>query len=146
MIEIKHVFSDAPDGSRIRKMTIASGPVILKDGKVLLDKHGGDGLWKFPGGKLRDDESPRQTAVREAKEELGIDVTLVGDPLFFLFEHEHEGVPEIVVLIHYLATYTGEIVPGRDVEVWDWHDIKNLPTDCAPNIKPILERAASLKP
>ena len=36
------------------KIIIASGPVIVENGKVLLNKHGEDGFWKFCGGRVED--------------------------------------------------------------------------------------------
>ena len=56
--------------------------VILTDeaGKILICKRGEGGscafLWEFPGGKVEEGESPEQAAVRECKEELGLDITL----------------------------------------------------------------------
>ena len=56
--------------------------VILTDeaGKILICKRGEGGscafLWEFPGGKLEEGESPEQAAVRECREELGLDITL----------------------------------------------------------------------
>ena len=56
--------------------------VILTDeaGKILICKRGEGGscafLWEFPGGKVEEGERPEQAAVRECKEELGLDITL----------------------------------------------------------------------
>ncbi len=48
---------------------------VTKDGKVLVlrrvEDDGRPGKWAFPGGKLEDGETPEQTAVREADEEIG---------------------------------------------------------------------------
>lgn len=124
------------DSNRSAVLTIATGPVIIKDGSVLLDKHGIDQFWKFPGGKLRDDNSPRANAVREVKEELSVDVELLGDPMVTTFTRtDSAGVLEYVILIHYRAQIIGgEISPGRDVREWAWHPIDSLPTDLAPNV------------
>jgi 8-oxo-dGTP pyrophosphatase MutT (NUDIX family) len=119
-------------------VTLASGPVIIRDGKVLLDKHGDDPFWKFPGGKVRDDESLRQTAIREVMEELGLTVELSGEPVVLTFQREREGMAEVVVLVHYQASTLGEPVKQRDVREFAWHDMDALPDDCAPNIKPVV--------
>ena len=138
MIEFKNYPSLDSQGNPV-EVTIASGPVIIKDGKVLLDKHGDDDFWKFPGGRQRDGESMKETAIREAKEELGIDITLEGDPILVAFEVEGKHI----LLVHYLATMSGEPAPGRDVREWAWHDINNLPDDLAPNIKIVIDRVRS---
>ena len=134
MIEFKNYLGVDAEGNDV-KLTLASGPVIIKDVKVLLDKHT-DNFWKFPGGKMNDDESARETAIREAKEELGIDVKLESDPMVVVLERENK---EYVVLLHYKATFKGEVTPGRDVTEWAWHDVNNLPKDCAENIRPVVE-------
>ncbi|PIS05124.1 MAG: hypothetical protein COT81_02775 [Candidatus Buchananbacteria bacterium CG10_big_fil_rev_8_21_14_0_10_42_9] len=134
MAEFKHFDAVSHDGDSV-KVTIVSGPVILDDSKILLDKHSGDGLWKFPGGKLIDDNSPRDNAIREVHEELGIDIEIQSEPYVVAFTRDYEGVTEYIILIHYLADYSGQIQPAPEIEEWGWHDVDNLPDDCAPNIK-----------
>ena len=117
------------------KVTIASGPVIIEDGKVLVDKHGDDEFWKFPGGKQLDNLDFLSNAKMRVKEELGIEVKLEGEPFVMAFEREKE----YVILVHYLAKRIGEVKKGEDVREYTWLDINDLPDDCAPNIKPVLE-------
>lgn len=122
------------DGGKV-KVTIASGPVIIEDGKVLVDKHGDDEFWKFPGGRQEDNLDFLSNAKKRVKEELGIEVELEGEPYVMAFEREKE----YIILIHYLAKRIGEIKKGEDVREYTWLDINNLPDDCAPNIKPVVE-------
>ncbi len=57
--------------------TIVVG-VVYKDGKILIDKRKQNallgGLWEFPGGKKRADESFSTAVAREVKEETGIEL------------------------------------------------------------------------
>ena len=52
--------------------------IIRKDGKIMAvrRKEGQKmaGEWEFPGGKIRDGESPEETIVREIREELEIGI------------------------------------------------------------------------
>ena len=123
---------------------IASGPVIIEKEKVLLDKNSVDSFWKFPGGKselsdLADAEHSLETAAcRKAKEELGLDIEILR-PLKPMMLKKPSDENTIVVLIHWLSKRIGEVVPGGDTVEWAWHSITNLPADCAPNIKPVIE-------
>lgn len=116
---------------------IAAGPVIIEDGKVLLNKHGDDAFWKFPGGRVEDfDISLEETARREVKEEMGLDVELIRPVKPMLVKLPKDGV---VILIHYLARRLNEVKPGPDIREWGWHPINDLPNDLAPNIRPVLD-------
>src|SRR3989338_10500110 len=91
---------------------IASGPVIVENGRVLLVKHGDDPFWKFPGGKWEETDFDLEgTARREAREELGIEVIL-RQPLRTLVVRSRGGV---AFLIHFAAERRGEVRPGPHI-------------------------------
>ena len=58
---------------------VAAAVLVDTDNRVLLARRpkGKDmgGLWEFPGGKIKEGESPERAVIRELKEELDIDVT-----------------------------------------------------------------------
>lgn len=60
-------------------MRIRAGIVLIKDKQVaLIERHrAGLDYFVFPGGGVDEGESPEQAAVREAMEELGIEVTIL---------------------------------------------------------------------
>jgi 8-oxo-dGTP diphosphatase len=72
---------DAAGGGRGGRVRVATA-VIVEKGKLLLAHrfphvHLPD-LWEFPGGKIEGDETPEECAVREVREELGIEIAIEG--------------------------------------------------------------------
>ena len=119
------------------KIIIASGPVIVENDKVLLNKHGEDVFWKFCGGKVEDyNANLADNARREVKEEMGVDIEVLDAKPYII--HVAKGDMDII-LVHFLSKRIGEIIPGADIREWNWFDISDLPEDVAPNIKPVLE-------
>lgn len=59
-------------------MRVRAGVVLIKGDKVaLIERHrGGLDYFVFPGGGVDEGESPEQAAIREAMEELGIEVAI----------------------------------------------------------------------
>jgi len=120
-------------------LTTASGPIIVEDGQVLLNKSSGDDFWKFCGGRPQESESLEETAERRVKEEMGIDIEII-EPEPFKMEIKRPGTTEnIAILYHFLAERKGSITPGPDVKEWDWFDLNDLPDGLAPNIRPTLK-------
>ncbi len=52
---------------------------VVHDGHVLMIKHKQLGIWLPLGGHIELDEHPEAAALREAKEESGLDVELIGE-------------------------------------------------------------------
>lgn len=52
---------------------------VVHEGKVLLHFHRKLGMWLPPGGHIERDELPDDAAVREVREEAGIEVEIVGE-------------------------------------------------------------------
>jgi len=124
------------------KIIIASGPVIVENNKVLLNKHGDDEFWKFCGGRVEDNESNlKEAAKREVREEMGLEIEILNDqPYLFYTEKEVEGKKISVILAHFLAKRIGEVVPGEEIREWKWIDLAWLDKEnLAPNIKATLK-------
>jgi len=119
------------------KIIIASGPVIVENDKVLLNNHGDTDFWKFCGGQVENfDDNLIEAAKREVKEEMGIDIKIINQEPFITHTKKDD---TDVILVHFLAERIGEIRPGKDIREWQWFDLKDLPTNLAPNIIPVLK-------
>lgn len=64
-------------GKRVPHHHVAVG--VVRDGeRILVQQRGPEGflagLWEFPGGKLKEGETPLQAVIRELKEECGVEV------------------------------------------------------------------------
>ncbi|HBA37032.1 TPA: hypothetical protein DCZ15_04150 [Candidatus Falkowbacteria bacterium] len=124
------------------QLIIASGPVIIENGQVLLNKHGEDDFWKFCGGRVAEDEFDlEEAAKREVREEMGLEIEILNhEPYFFHTKKEKDGRAVSVILVHFLAARHGEIKPGKDIREWRWIKLEDLDKEnLAPNIKPALD-------
>ena len=81
----------------IEKATSCRGLVVQND-KVLLIRRHKDNVdyWVFPGGHTENEEAPSEVASREILEETGLNVTEVGEVIFY--DHPKWGTHEAVVI------------------------------------------------
>jgi len=76
MTRIEHYHDpDAPRPNRL--IPAASAVVADPDGRILLARRRDNELWTIPGGAMEPGETIAQTAMREVKEETGIEVVVV---------------------------------------------------------------------
>lgn len=61
------------------KIDFTASVCIVYQDKVLFQKHKKLGIWLVPGGHIELDEDPNEAVIREAKEETGLDIELVGE-------------------------------------------------------------------
>jgi 8-oxo-dGTP pyrophosphatase MutT (NUDIX family) len=59
------------------KVDFTAEVFVVYDNKVLLRKHDKYGIWLSVGGHIELDEDPNQAAIREVKEEVGLDIELL---------------------------------------------------------------------
>ena len=129
------------------KHIIASGPVIIEDGKLLVNKDNKDDFYKLPGGTIEQGvESLEEACLREVKEENNADVEII-KPLnpMILWKNPQSGEEMVIVLIHYLGKLKNpdEIKPMPPIQEVKWLDINEIKEgkhDVAPNIKFLIEK------
>ncbi|MFI5347763.1 MAG: NUDIX hydrolase [Elusimicrobiota bacterium] len=114
----------------------------VRDGKVLLIKHKKLGLWLAPGGHIDEGETPDEAALRELREETGLDADFVvptrgPNPatggVEFLHPPQHVQVEPIpnhnhhIDSIYFLRARKGDVTPGEgESGVWRWHSLADL--------------------
>ncbi len=72
-------YYDDPDAPEPNSLVVAASAVVVDEqGRVLLQRRRDSGLWALPGGGMEMDESLPGAAVREVREETGLDVEITG--------------------------------------------------------------------
>lgn len=104
-----------------------AGALIIRNGKVLLIRRTIEpfrGYWDIPGGFCEVDEHPAETAIREAREETGLEIELTG--LLGLWLDEYAG--SATLNVYYLARpLTRRLEPGDDADGAAWFAPNALP-------------------
>lgn len=87
------------------------------------------GMWALPGGFCDGWESPAQAAVREAREELGVDVELTDFVGMYIGDYEFQGEVLPVLDCFWLARITGgEMrIDRRELASYRWAKVGDTP-------------------
>jgi 8-oxo-dGTP pyrophosphatase MutT (NUDIX family) len=72
-------YYDDPNAPKPNSMVVAASAVVIDDqGRILLQRRRDNDLWALPGGGMELTDSLPGTAVREVKEETGLDIEITG--------------------------------------------------------------------
>ena len=128
------------------KFIVASGPVIIEEGKLLVNKDDKDDFYKLPGGTVIEGDDLVKACLRETKEEINGDVEIIR-PLnpMILYKNPQTEESMTIVLIHYLANLKNKeeikpIEPIKEIKWLDISEIKQGKYNVAPNIKFLIEQ------
>ena len=121
---------------------LASGVLLFDqaDRVLLVHQDYGKHLWTTPGGMLEPAESPADAAVREVREELGVDVELVH--LVGVYSRHRSARPRIGFL------FLGRLPDGAEPAIADpeiddlgWFRRDTLPEPLAPGLDRVIDDA-----
>ena len=123
----------------VRRIHVVAGVLFDAAGRVLVAQRPSgahlEGLWEFPGGKLKPGELRETGLVRELAEELGVRV-LAACP-FIWVEHRYPD-RHIVLDVWIVESYSGE-PHGREGQSVAWRDVRSLDSaDFPPADAPVL--------
>ncbi|MBC8223515.1 NUDIX hydrolase [Candidatus Bathyarchaeota archaeon] len=122
------------------KPMVGVGVLIQKDDRYLLIKRAAEpdaGLWSVPGGMVELGERAKEAAKREALEETGLEVEIVGvlGVVDKIVEGDGKRIKFHFVIVDYLANPVGgsleassDALDARWVKPADFHDYEMSPT------------------
>ena len=108
---------------------------VVYRNKVLLRMHDKYKIWLSVGGHIELDEDPNEAALREVKEEVGLDVTLASDlktsetitegykeliPPKFLNIHAINTSHRHISLVYFARAETDRVQPEKPTDEWRW--------------------------
>lgn len=84
--------------------------------EIALVGHVHENIWTLPKGTPTPDETREQTALREVREETGLDTRIVGEAGAIEYTFTRRGVRYIKQVFHYIMLATGGSVAHHDHE------------------------------
>ncbi len=103
------------------------GTMFFQNQKLLIDKPRKRPTYQMIGGRVEEDETPMEAAIRECHEELGDQAIFDSTKLQLVMEFDEIATSDGVTPIHfyvyqYLGELTGELVTSDEIESFLWYD------------------------
>lgn len=133
------------------KMCYTAEVFVLFENKVLLRMHDKYRFWCSVGGHIEPGEDPNEAALREVKEEVGLEIELwTGDKKFHVDEGTFRNVVppvalnrhstgdghEHVTFVYFARAKTDAVVPEKDGDEWRWVSKEDIATmDLKDNVR-----------
>ncbi len=110
----------------------AAAVILFQDGQVLLVKRKYDpkaGDWSLPAGFMEYEESPQETAIRETKEETGLEVSI--RRLFDVYGACDDPRSHVVLVVYVAERIGGDLLAGDDALEARFFPLDALPQNIA---------------
>ena len=131
---------------------------IVHGDKVLLKRHRKYGsIWLSVGGHIEAGEDPVEAALREVKEEVGLDVVIDDGAQRFksVEEHYRDLIPPVamarhsipdgrehLIFVYFARSASDQVIPEVADDEWRWVTRDELTTmDLVPNVRAYAEAA-----
>jgi ADP-ribose pyrophosphatase YjhB (NUDIX family) len=134
---------------------------VVNNGKVLLRKHDKYGMWLSVGGHLEPNEDPNEAAIREVKEEVGLDVDLISTfvvldyekekykhliPPAYMNRHSINEIHEHITMIFFAKTKNTELKQGTkeispELKWFNLNELENLNEGITRSVKEYAKNA-----
>ncbi|KLK93183.1 NUDIX hydrolase [Microvirga vignae] len=130
---------------------LAASVAVIRNGRILLAARGkppSEGLYSLPGGMVETGERLSEAALRELREEVGVEAEIIGliAPVEFIERDEMGHIKHHVVIAAHAARWvSGEPQTGPEAKDIRWvteRDIADLPMTAG--LTGILQRAFEL--
>lgn len=126
-----------------KRPKVGLGVIVIRDDKVLLGKRKGShssGTYAFPGGHLEFKESWEECAIREVKEETGMEVTkskfvAVTNDIF-----EKEDKHYITIFMKVECSGEPKVMEPDKCEGWGWFSWNRLPQPLMVTITDLIKQ------
>ena len=106
-------------------MEKSCGAIIFNEGKVLVVKQT-SGFYGFPKGHVEIGETEKETAIRETKEETGLDIKIISDKRYTQSYIVKENVHKDVVFFIAKLENNNEKRQVKEIEEILWIDINEV--------------------
>lgn len=123
---------------------LVSAVAIVRARRVLMVTARGRDVLYMPGGKIDAGETPAAAAVREAREEIAVEIDPARvSPLFTVLTQAHGEPDGRLVRMHVFQAETDETpMPSAEVSAVHWVGTESLDR-CPPAGREVLERLAA---
>lgn len=132
------------------KREFSAGGIVFNDkGEVLVTQHSQNRHWSFPKGLLdHPEQSIEESALREVKEEGGIEAEIIGKVGYSKYVYSFNGEKVFKIVTYFLMKYLSGDPKDHDWEVSEagWYDVEDaLKKLTFTQDKELLKKAVEMK-
>lgn len=109
------------------KREFSAGGIVFNDkGEVLLTKHSQNKHWSFPKGLIDPGQTTKEAALREVKEEGGVEAEIIDKAGYSKYVYTFNGEKIFKVVTYFLMKYVQGDIKDHDFEVEEsgWYKIE----------------------